>query len=70
MFYNMFGHTDHMHPVVCTRLMPIRHVVMILSWGKASDRIENTSPLFIGLSFLFADGQYCPFDLCYRVRHP
>jgi hypothetical protein len=55
MFYNMFVRTGHMRPTMCSHSMPIRHITLILSWGKSSDRIENVTPLFIGLSFLLMD---------------
>jgi hypothetical protein len=31
------------------------NIVLILSWGKASNRIQNTSLLFRGLSLLLMD---------------
>jgi hypothetical protein len=51
----MFCHTCRMCPTESTRLTPIRHVALILSWGKASDWIKNTPPPFKGLSFLLMD---------------
>jgi hypothetical protein len=54
-FYNMFGHIGRMCSAVSTHLMWIRHVALILSSGRASDWIENASPLFRGLSFLLMD---------------
>jgi hypothetical protein len=41
----------------------------MLSWGGASDQIENASSLTGDLSFLLF-GLESPFDLCYWVRHP
>jgi hypothetical protein len=41
----------------------------MLSWGGASDQIENVSSLAGDLSFLLF-GLESPFDLCYCVRLP
>jgi hypothetical protein len=54
-FYNMFSHIGGMRSAASTHLTLIRHVSMILSWGNASDQIENASPLFRVLSFLLMD---------------
>jgi hypothetical protein len=42
---------------------------LMLSWGGASDQIENMSSLAGDLSFLLF-GLKSPFDLCYWVRRP
>jgi hypothetical protein len=56
--------SDNIHPLGADR-----EDCPMLSWGGASDQIENASSLAGDLSFLLF-GLESPFDLCYWVRRP
>jgi hypothetical protein len=44
MFYIMLGRMSHKCFAASIHWTPIRHVTLILSWGKASIRIGNAPP--------------------------